>query len=140
MSMRTEMVPRWAAYFLPWQFPDGLAPSASPAERLEIINNTPMSKTRRRGDFSYTNWNYEVVAQAISARGGGKPWDELVEARILRPLGLDRTDVRGAVVEGRFDNLAMPYATVDKGPAERLPHVFNGSKSVVGPSMGGFSW
>ncbi|MAT80635.1 MAG: hypothetical protein CMJ29_03190 [Phycisphaerae bacterium] len=56
-----------------------------------------------RSQFLYNNVMYLGAGEA-SARVAGMPWHELIEARILKPLGMNQTEVtsEGAVGSGRL--------------------------------------
>ena len=58
----------------------------------------PMVPFRKR--FNYTNIMYLASGEA-AARAGGKDWDTLIEERIFKPLGMDRTN--SSVHAGRKD-------------------------------------
>ena len=60
----------------------------------------PMAPFRKR--FNYTNIQYLASGEA-AAKAGGKAWDALIEERIFKPLGMDRTN--SSVHAGRSDPL-----------------------------------
>ncbi len=63
-----------------------------------------------RSLFAYNNVGYAAAGE-IAAREAGVSWDELIRGRILEPLGMERTLMRGADLEPG-DNLAMPHDVV----------------------------
>ena len=78
---------------------------------IKIINSLqPVADLRAR--FHYSNWGYELAAQAIRELTG-ESWDTLLHSRIFEPLGLQRTDARGKVDE--YDNVSESYTVLDDG-------------------------
>ena len=97
------------------EFPDG-----SDFTRADVIRNLrylkPVSSFRSR--YDYDNQLY-IVAGEVVARVSGMPWEDFVEQRILRPLGMNesaasRTRARKTV------QMAMPHAAVDGGPVRQI--------------------
>ncbi|TDQ52922.1 serine hydrolase domain-containing protein [Actinorugispora endophytica] len=75
------------------------------------------SPSPRRGEWSYSNFGYAALGEAL-ARVDGTPYPELVRERVLDPLGMDDTVIVGA----------------DTGPGEApegaaLPHYEAGSRA-----------
>lgn len=68
-----------------------------------------------RSTFGYQNIMYLVAGQAVS-RAAGMSWDDLVRARIFRPLGMTSTTTTVNGLRGS-DNLATPHVTIDGKPA-----------------------
>jgi serine beta-lactamase-like protein LACTB, mitochondrial len=69
-------------------------------------------------EFSYSNWGYVLLGAALEA-AAGEPYGDVVEDRVLAPLGLHRTvldDVKRPVPE------AVPYELQDDGSAVRAPY------------------
>lgn len=64
-----------------------------------------------RDGFVYQNLMY-VAAGELAAAVAGTPWEELVEARIFAPLGMERTVPGGAPAQ-RLPNVARPHARLD---------------------------
>ncbi|MDE2978859.1 MAG: serine hydrolase, partial [Acidobacteriota bacterium] len=67
-----------------------LATGKSRAEMLAGLHHLEPSATFR-SSFQYQNLMY-MTAGKVSERIGGKSWEELVEERILRPLGMKRAN------------------------------------------------
>lgn len=64
-----------------------------------------------RSGYGYSNLMYLAAGEVIEAVTG-KSWMENVEERILRPLGMDRTILQTADLQGK-GNFATPHALVD---------------------------
>ncbi|HVM22191.1 MAG TPA: serine hydrolase domain-containing protein [Sphingomicrobium sp.] len=60
--------------------------------------------------WHYSNTGYEILG-LIAQRAGGKPFAQLIEERILRPLGMDRS--RGAIIAEDRLLYAQGYAPAD---------------------------
>ena len=81
--------------------------------RLEPNAEAPL------GTFRYSNLGYNVAAMLVERRIG-RPWQELVETEVLRPLGLAETITRGvAAAEGRGE-IAAPYDSLGGDRPVRL--------------------
>ena len=97
------------------QFPDG-----SDFTRAEVIHNLrylkPVSSFRSK--FDYDNLLY-IVAGEVVARVSGMSWEEFVERRIMRPLGMNESaaSLRRAPAGAA---LAKPHAPVEGGPARQI--------------------
>jgi CubicO group peptidase (beta-lactamase class C family) len=61
-----------------------------------------------RASYGYSNLMFVAAGQIIPAVTG-QSWSEFVRARIIDPLGMDRT-VTSTSDLGRFDNVATPHA------------------------------
>lgn len=64
-----------------------------------------------RTGLVYSNLGYTVAGEAAAA-AAASPWESLVLARIIRPLGLRRT-VAGYADAAGMDNVASPHAVID---------------------------
>lgn len=62
----------------------------------EPPENPPGSK------FKYANRGY-IIAGAIAERFGGAPWEELMERRVFRPLGMESAGFGGQATPGHDD-------------------------------------
>ncbi len=71
-----------------------------------------------RAQFSYNNHHYELVGHAIEALSGQSYFD-FVKARVLDPLGLDRTFLRPA--SPNTENVAKCYNALDDATAVPVP-------------------
>jgi CubicO group peptidase (beta-lactamase class C family) len=67
-----------------------------------------------RAEYGYHNVMY-LAAGELAAAVSGRTWDDLVELRIFRPLGMTRSTTRAALVETR-DNVATSHIRVDGRP------------------------
>jgi CubicO group peptidase (beta-lactamase class C family) len=75
---------------------------AAPFDRTEIIRRArylPQVNGFRAG-YDYNNIMYMVAGEVVAA-ATGTPWDDFLQARILDPLGMDRTTSRTATLEPR---------------------------------------
>jgi len=67
--------------------------------------------TSPRSHYAYNNLSY-VVAGEVAAAAGGRPWEELVRARILAPLDLRETVMGLGELRGR-PNVASAHLRVN---------------------------
>jgi CubicO group peptidase (beta-lactamase class C family) len=82
---------------------------AAPFDRAEIVRRArhlPQVSGFRAG-YGYNNIMYMVAGEVVAA-ATGIPWDDFLEARILRPLGMDRTTSRTAALEA-LGNVATAH-------------------------------
>ena len=79
-----------------------------PSRRIRFL---PVSSPFR-DEFEYNNWMYGLVGSITEAIGGAS-WEQLLETRLLRPLGMADTRVLGQTVTVDADNFAKPYVTFD---------------------------
>jgi CubicO group peptidase (beta-lactamase class C family) len=71
------------------------------------------------GSFRYGNLGYNVAAMLVERRLR-RPWQELVETEVIRPLGLTRTITRGVAEARARGEIAVPYdSAVPDGPVRR---------------------
>lgn len=82
-----------------------------------------------RGGFTYQNIMYAVAGEVI-ASVSGKPWNEFVKARILDPLGMNRTQ---AIASDIFEagNYVTPYYN---DPEDGMVEVDYGFSDQIGPA------
>jgi CubicO group peptidase (beta-lactamase class C family) len=82
--------------------------SYSPQEVLQRAQHLPLESSFR-SNYGYSNLMYLAAGEVI-AKVSGMPWPEFVEARILKPLKMERTvsSVRDLVTRG---NHASPHKT-----------------------------
>ncbi|GAA1761298.1 serine hydrolase domain-containing protein [Streptomonospora arabica] len=64
-------------------------------------------------EWTYSNFGYAVLGAAL-AEESGTPYPRLVRERVLDPLGMDDTLMRGADLEGVPEGAALPHATPGK--------------------------
>lgn len=89
-----------------------------------IAGNAPMfpdgglSQAYRPGaHWHYSNTGYTILGE-VAERAGGKPLAQLIEANILRPLGMRRS--RGAIVAADRIAYAQGYGAAD----DTIPHAY----------------
>ncbi|MEV7926917.1 serine hydrolase domain-containing protein [Kitasatospora sp. NPDC088779] len=106
--------------------------SYSPQDQVDIADKYPPA-FRPGQDWQYSNTNYALVALIIE-RLTGHGWNEEVERRIIRPLGLTGTSMPlySPVIPGSH---AHAYLKLDSGPAD----VTSLNPSMAGPSGAGIS-
>jgi CubicO group peptidase (beta-lactamase class C family) len=81
-----------------------------------------------RSSFIYQNVMY-VTAGELAAAAAGAPWEQLLESRLLQPLGMARTSPTLAGAAGR-DNVAAPHDRVEGA----LRVIENAPVDAVGPA------
>lgn len=64
-----------------------------------------------RERYGYSNLMFVLAGELIRVKTG-QPWEAVVRARLLDPLGMDAVATRAAELEGN-DNLALPHIEVD---------------------------
>lgn len=88
-------------------------PDSSDFTRADIIHNLrylkPVSGFRTK--YDYDN-NLYIVAGEVAARVAGKPWEDLVEQRILAPLGMTRSAASMGRLKDR-SNSVRPHFPVN---------------------------
>src|SRR6201991_1331982 len=67
---------------------------------LERLRQLPLDPFRI--SYAYTNFGLTAGAEAVAA-GAGKPWEDLADEALLRPLGMASTSFRFADYEARQD-------------------------------------
>lgn len=75
-------------------------------ERLRMLPLDPF-----RISYAYTNFGVTAAAEAVAA-AAGRPWEELSEQVLYRPLGMSSTSSRYADYEGRPDK-AVGHILID---------------------------
>lgn len=75
-------------------------------ERLRLLPLAPF-----RTSYAYTNFGVTAAAEAVAA-AAGKPWEDLSEQVLYRPLGMASTSARFADYQSR-PNRAVGHVTVD---------------------------
>jgi len=97
------------------EFPDG-----SDFTRADVIHNLRFLKpvSGFRAKFDYDNQLY-IVAGEVVARVAGMSWEDFVETRILRPIGMNESAAsrRRAPPSAQ---IAMPHVPVEGGPARQV--------------------
>jgi len=101
-------------------------------DAMKIINSLePVTDLRTK--FSYSNWGYEVAAQIIHHLTG-ETWDSLLHSRIFEPLGLGRTDAKGALDD--VDNVAKAYTVLDDGTPVNIRRTPISGATILGAGGG----
>ena len=93
---------------------------AAPFDRQEVLRRArflPLSSSFR-SSYGYNNIMY-IAAGEVVAAVSGMSWDDFLEQRLFRPLGMTRTTTRAAVVEAR-GNVASSHTRVD-GRVQPVP-------------------
>lgn len=90
------------------QFPDG-----SDFKRADVIRNLRFLKPTSgfRAQFAYDN-NLYIVAGEVLARASAMSWEDFVERRIMRTIGMDESAAAPKRVKSRA-NFAYPHAPVE---------------------------
>ncbi|HSJ26133.1 MAG TPA: serine hydrolase [Longimicrobiales bacterium] len=81
---------------------------AAPYQREEVLRRArhlPIADFR--GGYGYNNIMY-IAAGELAGAVAGMSWDDLLEQRLFRPLGMTRSTTRAAVVDGQ-DNVAVSH-------------------------------
>ncbi len=72
-----------------------------------------------RGTYQYTNLGYNIYT-LISEELTGKPWQKLLEEKVFKPLGMDRTTAYMSRVEKNNWTFAKPYFAMTKAETEEV--------------------
>lgn len=86
---------------------------AGPFDRAEVLRRArylPLTDGFRE-TYGYQNIMY-IAAGELLAAVAGMSWDDFIEQRLFRPLGMTRSTTRSAVVDTR-DNVASSHIRVD---------------------------
>lgn len=70
-----------------------------------------------RTQFIYNNWMWMAAAMIAEQQGGGPPWEQLIQSRILTPLRMNKTVVKIADVKTSSD-YSLPYEIGSLGVRE----------------------
>ncbi|MHB1194782.1 MAG: serine hydrolase [Longimicrobiales bacterium] len=98
-------------------------------EKLALVD----SAYSLRSGFAYQNVMFSAAGEVIAAVSG-TPWADFVRARLLGPLGMERTATSLVETAGR-PNVASPHVQVDGRAVVLAPM----SMDAVGPSCGMWS-
>lgn len=81
---------------------------AAPFDRAEVLRRVRyLPASAFRAQYGYNNLMYIAAGEVVGA-AGGVSWDNFLEQRIFRPLGMTRSTTRTAVVNTR-DNVAVAH-------------------------------
>jgi CubicO group peptidase (beta-lactamase class C family) len=110
------------------EFPDG-----GNFTRADVIHNLrflkPVSGFRTK--FDYDNQLY-IVAGEVVARVSGMPWEDFVEQRIMRPLGMNESAAsRKRAPKSAL--IAMPHVEIDGGEVRQV----DAEMGEIGNAAGG---
>ncbi|MDA0562762.1 beta-lactamase family protein [Streptomonospora sp. S1-112] len=83
----------------------GLPPVETSLESTPLAENQP--------EWSYSNFGFAVLGDALEEETG-TPYPELVRERVLDPLGMDDTVLRGADLDGLPEGAAVPHIAPGK--------------------------
>jgi CubicO group peptidase (beta-lactamase class C family) len=85
---------------------------AAPFDRGEVLRRARLLPTSGfRAQYGYNNIMFIAAGEVVGAVSG-MSWDDFIEQRIFRPLGMTRSTTRAAVVETR-DNVAASHLRAD---------------------------
>ena len=115
---------------LPWSL---LSAKGMPMEQRQAVVKAAVAlklQSAPGAEFLYSNLGY-VIAGAMAERVTGKSWEELLPARVCRPLGMTTTGFGGLGTPGVVD---QPWPHDDKGNPlpENGPEIDN--PEVMGPA------
>lgn len=71
----------------PWQGIHNRIPNDILAARRAVVDWLLEKKPPSKVDFAYSNVNYAVLGYILEERAG-KPWEEIVDERLFKPLGI----------------------------------------------------
>lgn len=102
----------------------------TPNEVIEAGVSRPESFGRPGSEFVYSNTNYVLLGEIVR-KATGRSYGDLVEGRIIRPLGL-----RGTSVPGTSETIPGPhphgYVPIASGPRTKLVDYTEMNPSVMG--------
>lgn len=85
------------------------------------------------GTFHYANTDYVVIG-AILEKIGGKPWEEMIQERLFKPLGMNSVGFGGTGTVGQIDqpwpHLASGVPAPMNGPAMDNPEIMGPAGAV----------
>ena len=101
--------------------PDGhvLVEEADVLPLLNVMSTSDVKGQKFNRKWDYNNFVYGLAALVVQKITGMR-CAEFVRARVLRPLGLERTAMERAEVKGD-DNVAVSYTTHEEGRFKRVP-------------------
>ena len=86
---------------------------AGPFDRAEVLRRARYLEPVNgfRSQYGYHNVMYTTAGEVVGAVAGTS-WDDFIEQRLFRPLGMNRSTTRAGVVESR-DNVAWSHTWHD---------------------------
>lgn len=102
-------------------------------QRLQAAHMALITPAYAPGTFHYANTDYVVIG-AILEKIGGKPWEDLIQERIFKPLGMNSVGFGGLGTLGKID---QPWPHLDganpmptNGPAVDNPEILGPAGTV----------
>lgn len=89
----------------------------TPDGMRRLLAGTAVEEDSPRGTFEYTNVGYNILSLRLDELAGG-PWQDLLAARLFRPLGMTRTTAYAS--EAARWQPAAPYAVHPEHGPQRL--------------------
>ena len=90
-----------------------------PQTLWRLLGRLPPNRDAPLGAFDYGNVGYNVATLLVERRLG-RPWQQILEREVLRPLGLNQTLARGVAGARARRLLAAPYNSLLPGRPVRL--------------------
>lgn len=86
---------------------------AGPFDRAELLARAARlpAVSSFRAEYGYNNLMYVAAGEVLMA-AAGESWDDFIEQRLFRPLGMNRSTVRAAEIERR-DNVASSHTWIE---------------------------
>ncbi|OQV00973.1 hypothetical protein CLAIMM_06401 [Cladophialophora immunda] len=100
------------------------------SQATQILDHAPGVRPFR-SHFIYNNFAYEVLGQILEKLSGAT-FSEVLQNRLLNPLGMTRTYYTGEI----RDNEAKPYAALENASVVQLAPALRGKKVLMGPAGG----
>lgn len=112
----------------------------TPRQVIERARYLRPKTNSTRMSFGYANLNFVIAGEVARVASGMESWDDLVETRILRPLGLEHTVTSAGRLEARHE-VATGYKWTSDGvvPAPWLTTKIGGSGCGILSSVGDMS-
>ena len=106
-------------------------PDSTDFTLADAIHNLRYFKpvTSFRSTFAYDNQLYKVAGEVI-ARVSGMSWEDFIESRIMKPLGMTSSKAAFQRISGNT-NYVDAHAPVD-GPVKTIPRFFSSSSDAAG--------
>ena len=100
-------------------------------DSLTFLNNQQAVKPFR-GQWQYNNLGYELAGLVIEQISGQR-WDKVLESKILKPLGLTRTN---AMAKEKDNNTAKAYGVLDNRTPTEIAEVKAAANNFGGANGG----
>jgi len=103
----SENLSLWSRFFL----------SGSPSRQRQMAATTILEyPAYTPGTFHYANNDYILIG-AILEKIGGKPWEDLIQERVFKPLGMDFAGFGGTGTVGQIDQPWPHFASGIPSPS-----------------------